>query len=54
MSTIWIGILAAVVCAIALIVLTSWRQRVEMAELGTVSDQWLAEQRTNDRHTSGR
>jgi hypothetical protein len=38
--------------AMAVIILRSWRRRVEMAELGTVSEQWLAEQRTNDRHES--
>jgi hypothetical protein len=38
--------------AIAVIILRSWRRRVEMAELGTVSEQWLAEQRTNGRHES--
>jgi hypothetical protein len=37
--------------AMAVILLRSWR-RVEIAELGTVSEQWLAEQRTNDRHES--
>jgi hypothetical protein len=36
------------------IVLASWRRRVEMAELGTVSERWLAEQRMNDRHNSAR
>lgn len=36
------------------VIWTSWRRRVEMAELGTVSEQWLAEQRANDRHDSAR
>jgi lysylphosphatidylglycerol synthetase-like protein (DUF2156 family) len=40
--------------AVAVIILKSWRRRVEMAELGTVSEQWLAEQRANDRHESAR
>jgi hypothetical protein len=40
--------------AMAVILLRSWRRRVEMAELGTVSEQWLAEQRANDRHYSER
>jgi hypothetical protein len=40
--------------AMAVIILRSWRRRVEIAELGTVSEQWLAEQRTNDRHESAR
>jgi hypothetical protein len=39
--------------AMAVIILRSWRRRVEMAELGTVSEQWLAEQRSNDGHDSG-
>jgi hypothetical protein len=38
----------------AVIILASWRQRVEMGELGTVSEQWPAEQRANDRHESAR
>jgi hypothetical protein len=42
----WIGILltgAAVIIAV-----TSWRQQSHPAELGRVSEQWLAEQRAND------
>jgi hypothetical protein len=38
----------------AAIILRSWWRRVEMAEVGTVSEQWLAEQRTNDRNESAR
>jgi hypothetical protein len=38
----------------AVIILRSWRRRVEIAELGTVSEQWLAEQHTNDRHEFAR
>jgi lysylphosphatidylglycerol synthetase-like protein (DUF2156 family) len=38
--------------AMTVIILRSWRRRVEMAELGTVSEQWLAEQRANDGHYS--
>jgi hypothetical protein len=37
----------------AVILSRSWRRRVEMAELGTVSEQWLTEQRANDGHYSG-
>ena len=51
--TIWIGLLLGAGTT-AVIILTSWRRRVEMAELGTVSEQWLAEQRANDRHDSPR
>ena len=36
----------------AVILLRSWRRRVEMVELGTVSEQWLAEQRANDGYYS--
>ena len=50
---VWIGVLLAG-CVAAAILLTSWRHRIDMAELGTVSDNWLAEQRANDRHYSER
>jgi hypothetical protein len=50
-TVVGIGLLLG---AMAVIILRSWRRRVEMAELGTVSEQWLAEQRTNDRHESAR
>jgi hypothetical protein len=33
------------------VIISSWRRRVEMAELGTVSEQWLAEQRGNDHYS---
>lgn len=36
----------------AAIAFTSWRHRVDMARLGTVSAQWLAEQWANDRRQS--
>ena len=52
-TVIWIGLLLGA-GAVAVISLTSWRRRVEMAELGTVSEQWLAERRANDRHDSQR
>ena len=44
---LWIGLLLTA-CAIAVLVVTSWRRRVQMAELGTVSAQWLSEHRGND------
>ena len=50
MTVVGIGLLLGA-GAMAVILLRSWRRRVEMAELGTVSEQWLAE-RTNDRHES--
>jgi hypothetical protein len=50
--TLWIGLLLSS-CVIAVVILT-WRRRVQMAELGTVSAQWLSEQRGNGRHYSDR
>ena len=35
---------------IVLFVLASWRHRVDVAELGTMSQQWRIEQRANERH----
>ena len=52
--TIWIGLLLGV-CGIAVfVVLTSWRRRVQMAELGTLSEQWLSEHRGYDQRYSER
>ena len=51
--TFWIGLLLTA-CALAILVLTSWRRRVLTAELGTVSAQWLSEHRGYDRHYSDR
>jgi hypothetical protein len=53
MIPIWIGLLLAC-AAIVVFVLPSWRHHVEMAELGTVSEQWLAEHRAHDRHLGER
>ena len=53
MNVIWIGALA-VGCATAILAMMSWRPRIDMAELGTVSEQWLAEHRTGDRDYWGR
>jgi hypothetical protein len=39
---------------IALFLIASWRHRVDVAELGTMSQQWRMEQRANDRHDSAR
>ena len=47
MTVVGIGLLLGA-GAMAVILLRSWRRRVEMAELGAVSEQWLAEQRAND------
>lgn len=40
--------------ATVIIVWSSWRQRLDLAQLGTVSQQWLAERRANDRQYSQR
>ena len=45
--TVWIGLLLSA-CVPAVVVLLSWRRRVQMAELGTVSEQWLSEHRGYD------
>jgi hypothetical protein len=39
---------------IVLFLIASWRHRVDVAELGTMSQQWRMEQRANDRYDSGR
>jgi hypothetical protein len=39
---------------IVLFLMASWRHRVDVAELGTMSQQWRMEQRANDRYDSGR
>jgi hypothetical protein len=52
-TAIWIGLLLAAGATVFMVV-TSWRHRIEMAELGSVSEQWLAEQRANDRYHSER
>jgi len=52
MSMIWIGVLLAAGAAIILV--ASWRHRIDMAELGAVSENWLSEQRSSDRYQSGR
>ena len=45
--TVWIGILVMAVVT-AVLVLASWRRRVQLSELGTVSAQWLSEHRGSD------
>jgi hypothetical protein len=42
-----IGVLSAFVFA-------SWRRRIDIAELGTLSARWLAEHRAHDRHERDR
>ena len=53
MTIVWIALLLGA-GAMTLTVLRSWRHRVAMTELGSVSEQWLADQRSNDRPYSGR
>jgi len=52
MSLLWMAIVGG--CAIAIAVVTSWRRRVDLKELGTVSEHWLAEQRAIERHYPSR
>jgi len=45
---VWIG--AAVAAGVALVLfVASQRTRVDYSQLGSMSEQWLAEQRANDR-----
>jgi hypothetical protein len=53
MTAVWIGILV-IAGATALFIWTSWRHRVDLADRGTVSQQWLSEHRLHDRHNSER
>ncbi len=48
MILVWIGA-AVTVGALLVVLVASRRTRVEYAELGAMSEQWLAEQRANDR-----
>jgi hypothetical protein len=50
--TVWIGLFLSA-CVLAAILLL-WRRHVQMAELGTLSEQWLSEHRGYDRHYSER
>jgi len=51
--SIWIGLLLAA-STLAAIVFMSSRRRLHMADLGSVSAQWLSEHRGYDRHYSER
>jgi hypothetical protein len=51
--TLWIGMLLSV-GVLGVFLLTSYRRRVHLAELGTVSAQWLSEHRGYNRHYSDR
>jgi hypothetical protein len=35
-------------CVLGVLLFTSYRRRIDMAELGTVSEQWLSEHRGYD------
>ena len=48
MILVWIGAAVAVGAVLVALVATK-RTRVDYAQLGTMSEQWLAEQRANDR-----
>ena len=50
---VWLGLLLGA-SAITVAVLTLWWRRVQTAELGSVSAQWLSEHRGYDRHYSER
>ena len=49
MSAGWVLVLLAAAAVIA-VVASSWRHRIETAELGTVSAAWLAEHRNSGAH----
>jgi hypothetical protein len=53
MTAIWIGVLVTAGVT-AILVWTSRRHRVDLTDRGTLSQQWLSEQRLNDRHNSER
>jgi hypothetical protein len=50
MTAIWIGLLVTG-SVVALVAWTTWRQRVQMADRGTVSQQWLSERRAQDHYS---
>jgi hypothetical protein len=54
MTAIGIGTLLMGGAMVVFFVIMSWRHRVDVAELGTMSQQWRSEQRANDRHYSER
>ena len=53
MTTVWILVLLGA-GAIAVVAFLWSRHGIDMTELGTVSQNWLSEQRANDRHYSER
>jgi hypothetical protein len=53
MSAVWIAAGLGVTAVLG-IVIASWRRRQYVADLGTVSTQWMAEQRLHAQHDSQR
>ena len=53
MTTAWI-VLLLFLCVAVIVALKASRRRSDSAERGNVSERWLAEQRSNDRHYSER
>jgi hypothetical protein len=47
-AIVWIGV-ALAAGAVIIFFVASQRTRVDYSQLGTMSEQWLAEQRANDR-----
>ena len=54
MNVSWILLFVGVAVGAAAVRYAAWRRRIDTSDCGTVSDQWLAEQRTHDRHYSER
>jgi hypothetical protein len=52
-SAVWVVLAVGLVVAI-LVLTKSWRRRDQEVDLGSVSDQWMAEQRTGQGHDSQR
>jgi hypothetical protein len=48
MITIWLG-LAIAIGALVVFFLTTWRGKSHAVELGNMSQQWVGEQKMNDR-----
>jgi hypothetical protein len=48
----WIVLFVGVTAAMVIVAVRSWHYSIDMMELGTVSEQWLAEHRAHDRQSS--
>jgi hypothetical protein len=53
-TAVGIGTLLTGGAMIVFFLIASWRHRVDVAELGTMSQQWRLEQRAHERHDSAR